>query len=77
MSEGVLLVSGFIGDTDTVFTRSDRPEWNTEALQTILKLKLGNSSMLALVYINPFTAQAGTYTVTIGDCGGTVELLAP
>ena len=79
MAGYVLPLQGFvfIGDENTVFTRSDRPVWNTESIQTILKLKLGNSTMLALVYINPFTAEAGTYTVTIGDCGGTVELLVP
>jgi len=79
MAGYMLPLQGFVfrGDESTVFSRSDRPVWNTEALQTILKLKLGTSSMIALVYINPFTAQAGTYTVTIGDCGGEVELLAP
>jgi len=66
-----------IGDSDTVFTRQDRPEWNTDAIQTMLKLKMGKRTMLALVFINPFTAEAGVYEVTIGDCAGEIELLEP
>jgi len=65
----------FIGDEDTVFTRDDWPVWNTDSLQTLIKLKLRNRAMLAMVFINPFTATAGVYEVTIGDCGGKVELL--
>ncbi len=66
-----------IGNSDTVFTRQDRPEWNTDEIHTLLKLKLKKRIMFALVFINPFTAEAGTYTVTAGDCAGTMELLGP
>ena len=66
-----------IGDSDTVFTRQDAPQWNTAAIETLLKLKVGNRTMLALAFINPFIAEAGVYEVTIGDCAGGVELLGP
>ena len=26
---------------------------------------------------NPFTAEAGTYEVSVGDCGGTMDLQEP
>ena len=72
-----LQLFAFIGDKDTVFNRDDMPEWNTDSIQTLMKLKLRKRTMLALVFINPFTADEGTYTVTVGDCSGTVELLEP
>jgi len=72
-----LQVFTFIGDKDTVFSRDDMPEWNTDSIQTLMKLNLRNRTMLALVFINLFTAEAGIYEVTIGGCSGTVELLEP
>ena len=65
------------GDSDTVFTWLDVPRWNTDAIQTMLYLKMGDRAMLALVFINPFTAEAGVYEVTISDCGGEMELVEP
>jgi hypothetical protein len=65
------------GDSATVFTWRDVPRWNTDAIQTLLYLKMGDRAMLALVFINPFTAEAGVYEVTINDCGGEMELLEP
>ena len=65
------------GDSETVFTMQDVPQWDSETIKTLLKLKMGDRTMLALVFINPFTAEAGVYGVTVGDCAGTVELVNP
>ena len=64
----------FVGSPGSVFSLGDRPEWDSTSLATLFKLKLGRRVMFALVFINPLTAEAGTYEVTIGDCSGTVEL---
>jgi len=66
----------FVGSPGAVFSRGDRPEWGCTSLATLFKLKLGRRVMFALVFINPFTAEAGTCEVTIGECTGTVELEA-
>ena len=36
---------------------------------------LQHAMQLAPVFINQFTAEVGTYTVTVGDFAGEIELL--
>ena len=69
-------LKGFIiiGPEGTEFSRSDRLEWSPEDMFTLVKLRLGRRILLALVFINPLTAQAGDYTVTVGGCSATVSV---
>ncbi len=65
------------GDADTTFAPGDRPVWNTGAIQTVFWLKLGDRMGFALIFINTLAAETGNYELSIGDCGGTVELVDP
>ena len=69
-------IKGFmlIGDDKTVFTKDDKPSWGTEGITTLVRVRLGNRTIVALVLVNPFALTEGTFDVTVGDCAGTLEI---
>ncbi len=62
-----------IGDSRTNFTREDMPEWGTEAIKTLFRLRLGKRIMVALVFVDPLIA-ADDYDITAGDCCGILKV---
>lgn len=67
----------FIGDTNDSFACGDVPVWDSQCIQTLSGVRLTDRAMLALVYINPLTAEEGFYVVNVCDCTGRVELRKP
>ena len=63
-----------IGATDTHFISTDKPQWGTAAIKTLVSLMISQRAILALTCINPFQLEAGEYEVTVGNCTGTVEV---
>ena len=66
-----------LGEDDTVFAKADRLQWSSGSIRTLLCFRFGTRVMVALVLINPFTAEAGEYEFIVGDCSGSITLESP
>jgi hypothetical protein len=71
-----LKVFVMFGSEDTAFEREDNPEWDSEAIRPLFKLRLGRRLVLAFTFVNPLALTApGTAQVTIGDCMAQLEVV--
>jgi hypothetical protein len=63
-----------IGDNETAFTSADRLQWSDDSITTLIQARFGPRVIGALISINPFTARAGGYTVTVDGCSGELSV---
>ncbi|MBN2108609.1 MAG: DUF1566 domain-containing protein [Deltaproteobacteria bacterium] len=65
-----------IADKNNVITVDDELGWCSDALRTMVRLSMGKRIVLAFVWFNAGAAEAGECDVMIGDCHGTIDIMA-
>lgn len=66
-----------LGEKDSVLTFQDPVDWDTDGIQTLLKVHLGERIILILTFINPLTVEPGIHEVAVAGCTGTVDFQSP
>jgi hypothetical protein len=70
-------ITGFVirGDDNAVFTKDAEVDWGTEAVKTLIKLRISPKTIIALVRVKPLLMQGGdTFKVTVDDCAGSLKV---
>jgi hypothetical protein len=63
------------GDATTTLTKDTAIDWGTGGLQTLFKVPLGKSTLLAVVRVKPSLIKKGdTYEVTVDDCAANLTV---
>ncbi len=63
-----------VGPKDHVFQRGFRVHWGSDAVKTLLRVKIGKRIIIALAFVNPFKLEAGDCGVNVGYCKGSIEI---